>query len=477
MRKTTSKEFRELCRHFYPGLDKNITYWRFMRYLLFGIKTKEGNLLIDGFHLSKAENKTHLFIHNNYCGLDFLNKFKLDVMSTFSWSKWNYKDKTSRVAYFQFPKELIDLLEKEKINMKESRVYFDTGKKFTTKQQKVEKELLKEEARTYFEFARPEAKELLAYMNNLPTHSFSKVIAANFNSTFLAASNIENHLVRDTQLNILLSIKDELLPLYKPSVEGKTVRIFPFNYSIPMLKRELRKQLTKGWYEFDLANSQLAIVGKTWDIKEVQSFLLEGRKVWEELFTHFGINYTSLKKEQPATYEAIKKVFKDNLYSTVYGMWKNNVSKDVTARLEAFNIPLGGVTFLKYPLIKCLFEARDKRLHELSLEGKAKTIFGKDLLVAGGFNKKGLPDDTRRESLRSILAEQAQALELYILLPVLELAKSTSDFQITLWMHDGFSVNFPNSSKQDRWLQKIINVVNEKAKELNVITYLEVDSL
>ena len=477
MRKTTSKAFRDLCKATYPNLDIDITYWRFMRYLFFGIKTKEGHLLIDGFHLSKAENKTHLFVHNNYCGLDFLKRFKLSVMPDFTWSDWSYKNKVARVAYPQFPLEITDLLEKEKVNMKESRVYFDTGKKFTTKQQKVERELLKEEARTYFEFARPEAKDLLEYMNNLPTNSFSKVITANFNSTFLAASNIENTLIRDIQLNILLSIKDDLQPLYKPSVGGNTVRIFPFNYSIPMLKRELRKQLTKGWYEFDLANSQLAIVGKTWNIKEVQDFLLEGRKIWNELFTHFGISYTYLKQEEPSTYEAIKKVFKDNLYSTIYGMWRNNVSKDVTTRLEAFGINQGGITFLKYPLIKTLFEARDKRMQKLSLEGVTKTIFDKELVVKGGFTKKGLPDTERKDSLRSILAEQAQALELYIMLPALDLAKTTSDFQITLWMHDGFSVNFTSSTKQDRWLQRIINSVNERANALGVITYLEVETL
>ena len=40
------------------------------------------------------------------------------------------------------------------------------------------------------------------------------------------------------------------------------------------------------------------------------------------------------------------------------------------------------------------------------------------------------------------MAQQAQATELYLLLPVLKLAKSTNDFSITLWQHDGFSVNF-----------------------------------
>jgi hypothetical protein len=473
MRKTTSKVFRDYFKANYPGLDNDPTYWRLLRYLLFGIRTKEGDLLIDGWHLSKAEEKTHLYRYNNYCGIDFLNRFKSDVLTDLMWSNWDYKEGKARVAYPNFPIEVLELLDKEPTNMKECRVYFDTGLKFSRKRQKIDLEIMREEALTYFEFARPESQGLLEYMNNLPTNSFSKIIEANFESTWIAASKLQDPLSKRVQVEILLTIKDELRPLYKPSIKGNTVRIFPFNASIPMLRRDLRKKLCKGWYEFDLANSQLAIIGKTWNVTEVQDYLLANRKIWVELFTHFGVDAATLKVQDSDKYEGIKKVFKDNLYSTIYGMSPSNVIKDVTTRLEVWGIYSGGNEFVNFPLVKTLFTAREERMDYLSSVGKSQTIFGKELVVTGGFNKKGKPDLDRRASLRSILAEEAQAIELYIMLPVLDLAKSTNNFLITLWQHDGFSVNFTDKTKKDIWLKRIVNSINQRASELGIVTQLE----
>jgi hypothetical protein len=473
MRSTTSKAFRDYFKANYPGLDNDPTYWRLLRYLLFGIRTKEGDLLIDSWHLAKAEEKTHLYRYNNYCGIDFLKRFQQDVLPELMWSNWDYKEGKARVAYFNFPIEVLELLDKEHTNMKECRVYFDTGLKFSKKRQKIDLEIMKEEARTYFELARPESLGLLEYMNNLPTNCFSKIIEANFDETLIAASKLQDPLSQRVQVEILLTIKDELRPLYKPSIKGNTVRIFPFNASIPMLRRDLRKKLCKGWYEFDLANSQLAIIGKTWNVPEVQDYLLANRKIWVELFANFGIDATQLKLKSPDKYESIKKVFKDNLYSTIYGMSTSNVIKDVDTRLEFWGITKVGNHFVNFPLIKTLFAAREERMDYLSSVGKSQTIFCKELVVTGGFNKKGKPDLDRRASLRSILAEEAQAIELYIMLPALDLAKSTDDFQITLWQHDGFSANFTSTGRKDRWINRIVESINKRASELGIITHLE----
>jgi hypothetical protein len=75
------------------------------------------------------------------------------------------------------------------------------------------------------------------------------------------------------------------------------------------------------------------------------------------------------------------------------------------------------------------------------------------------------------------MAQQAQAIEMHLLLPVITLAKTTSDFQVTLWQHDGFSVNFTSQGRKERWIKKINEVVNSKINELGVITKLEWTSL
>lgn len=71
------------------------------------------------------------------------------------------------------------------------------------------------------------------------------------------------------------------------------------------------------------------------------------------------------------------------------------------------------------------------------------------------------------------MAIEAQALELKLLLPVVALARSTMDFQITLWAHDGFYVWYKDAAKEKTWEQSIINVVGREINKHDVITELE----
>ncbi|WP_414530805.1 hypothetical protein [Nodularia chucula] len=478
MRKTTDSKFRNLVKELYPGLGKNLNYWRFMRYLIFGAKDKDtGYPLIDQATIAKAEGKLSLLEgSNSYCASEFLIKFQQEVMSeeTFSWSGWSFKDHKARVATVKFPLELKEAIEQETYKMKvESRVYFDTGNKFSDKLQKIDRELIKQEAITYFNFAAPEARVLLEYMNGVSVNNFTKVIAANFDATLLEAFKIEDPEKRRVNIEILNTIKDELQPFYKGSKQGNTVRIFPFNYSIPMLRKDLRKLITKGWYEFDLSSSQLAIVGKTWEIPEVQEFLQSKGKIWLDIINHYGIDAAELKATDEVKYEAIKKVLKDSLYSLIFGMGKQNLIDSLDEGLLPYGIKNAGKRFLSQPIMKALFTAREARLEYLNNCDSVETIFGKVLTIKGGKKANGKPNSDRHECLRAIMAQQAQAVELYMLLPVVDLAKTTKDFVITIWQHDGFSVNFTDSSKKERWITKINEVVNQKAAELGVVTQLE----
>jgi hypothetical protein len=476
MRETVSLEFRNLIKANFPGLGKNIHYWKFMRCLIFG-KKDEGRPIISQRCVAKAEDKLDIYENsNNYNASKFLLKFQAEVMSeeTFSWSNWSFKDGEARVAMVEFPQEVKDAIESETYKiMSETRVYFDTGNKFSDKLQKISRELLRKEAYTYFNFSSPEAKELLEYMNNVPVHSFSKVVAANLNDTWLEAFNIKDTKKRDVQVEILKTIKDKLQPMYQPSKKGNTVRIFPLEYSIPMLQKKLIKLLTKGWYEFDLASSQLAIVGKTWEIPEVQEFLQSNKKIWVELINHYGFDANQLKQTDKEKYEDIKSVLKDALYSLVYGMCKTNLIAFLNEGLLPFGIKDAGKKFFKHYLIQALFKARERKITELNNCDSTETIFGKVIKIVGNKRNDGKPNDVRSECIRSTMAQQAQAVELYLLLPVLELAKSTDDFVITLWQHDGFSINFTSEGRRDRWINKINKVVNDRAADLGIITKLE----
>jgi hypothetical protein len=173
MRSTVSTTFRNIIEEYYPGLNLKPTYWRFMRCLIFGPKdTMTGLSLIDGYHIAKANNMVPAFRNNNHVGRTFLEDFQRDVMTlqTFSWSGWNYENKQARIAIVTFPEEIIALITKELTNTVKDRVYFDTGLAVTRARTQAQREIIRIEAETYFEFALPEAKPLLYYMNNLSTH-------------------------------------------------------------------------------------------------------------------------------------------------------------------------------------------------------------------------------------------------------------------------------------------------------------------
>lgn len=480
MRKLVTKSFRDLLIQQYPGLKLDISFRRFMRYLIFGRKDiLTGLPLIDLFHIAKAQDVVDYYkTSNKFIGQIFLEEFQSKVMTleTFSWSDWSHHNKRARVALITFPEHLLQLMETEIYmtanNMKE-KVYFDTGKRVRDNTLKVDRELIKKEALTYFEFAVPEAKPLLQYMNNLHVRNFSTVITNNFDVTLNKVLQISDPLKKRVQTEILYTLQEDLQPFYKPSVRKCTDRIFPCNYSIPMLRRDIRKVLTKGWYEFDLANAQLAIVAKLWNIQSVQDFLKTNTSIWPELFKHYKLNYENLKVNNPSMYHDIKDVLKTSVYSLVFGMSKYNLIKEINQGLEMYNFNKGGYHFFKHPLIKALYQARELKIKEMNELTQAQTIFGITRNIYGSKTTKGTPTQERKDSINSILAHQAQAVELYLLLPVVGVANTTKDFYITLWMHDGFSLHFTDKSKVDYWIKKIQSAVQQKIDEQGILTHLE----
>lgn len=479
MRKLTTKEFRHIFKLLYPGLDLDPAYWRFMRYLIFGEKdTLTGFPVIDMFHVAKAEGKVALFRTTHcYVAIEFLIRFQRDVMSkeTFSWSDWSHKDKRARIAFVIFPPEIVTLIEKERFDMTslKDKVYFDTGNAMRSSLQKLELERIRQESLTYYEFAIPEAKPLLTYMNNLPTNSFSKIISSNFKAAFEKACQIEDHIKMVSQVDILGTIREDLKPFYKPSERQCTDRIFPCNQSIPMLRRDIRKVLTKGWYEFDLANSQLAIVAKLWNVPLVKDFLTTNKSIWTTLFNHYELDLEDLKINNVDKYNALKSIFKTSLYSLVFGMSKPALISEIDNDLKPYNFSKPGIHFFKHSLMNALYIARETQIEKINREGEGKTIFGVTRKVYGDKKSNGKPSKERLSFITSILAHQAQSVELYLLLPVVELASTTKDFHITLWQHDGFSIHFNSTSRIDRWIPRILQVVQQKIDEQGILTHLE----
>ena len=109
---------------------------------------------------------------------------------------------------------------------------------------------------------------------------------------------------------------------------------------------------------------------------------------------------------------------------------------------------------------------KGRRKGEVRRAGGATTVFG-DRLHSDGSD----------DSLRSILAQEAQAMELWLLLPIVEMARSTDEFSIVLWQHDGFSAAFRDRSRARRWVGRFQEAVARRAGEQGIATELEAEEL
>lgn len=477
MRKTVSIEFRNLVKEIYPGLGNNKAYWAFMRYLLFTThKDERGGTVIPRERLAFCEGKIKTLADDikRYSGVQFLERFLEDVFNgdgtKFMWSSYNSATGEARVASVNWDSKLELALKDEVFKTMDitSRVYFETGNKFSEKAERVQRAISKLEADKYFDFSDPAARPILNYMNNLGTNAFSKIVEANWDEAFLVASKLKDKKRvgerRRINTELLFTIQEELVPLYKGSEKGNTVRIYPFNNSIPQLSKAVRKVLCKGWWEADLKSSQLAIVATLWDVKELQDYLAAGNSIWSDLLAWVGCNEPKGSEE----YEEIKGALKDALYTVIYGGGRERIKEDLVDKLED---EMYFTKFMSHPIVSILYKARDARKKWLLNGGVITTKLGKELKVTETAAKN------KDAQARSIMAQEAQAAEMWLMLPIIDLAKDSKDFTVTIWQHDGVSISFHNATKLERVKGKINQAVLDRAEEGGFLTYLEWEQL
>ena len=197
-----------------------------------------------------------------------------------------------------------------------------------------------------------------------------------------------------------------------------------------------------------MISSQLAICAKLWGVVEVEKFLASGTSVWEYLEAN-----TAAKKD----------AIKEALYSLMFGQ----LASKIEARLDLKVGKGEGKRFLQKELIRLLYEARQVEMNKILSAGFGDTCFGKRILVNFDNNKK------TAASIRSILAQQAQAVEMDLLLPVVKLAVESNQYDVLLWQHDGFSVVFRDKQRKELWKNRISKVVESKAAEYGIVVSLE----
>lgn len=450
-KKKVSITFRQEVIGMFPILKHNSAYMRMMEYLLFGtfIDKDTKQLIISQEIIARIEDKV---LNDRYVAETFLEAFKHDVLSNFVWSAWSI-DKARQVINNGFTKELEQLRINELFTQHAEYVYFVDGDKPSKAKNKLEREYFRMNALNNIERTETaDAKELLEYMNNIPPNKFTKTVNDYINDAYAVAARLNaKPATIQQQLSLLRTIEDVVQPFYQSSKEQRTVRIFGMNESMLMLKKEVRKALTKDWIDLDLKSAHLAIFAYLFDIREVNEFLVSGENIWDSLFEHFNLPYVA----------EIKKLFKEALYSVIYGMPVSNIKGNLSRELNKIRVFDAGDIFVSHPVIAALIAARNKAMKDIEINKGAMTVYGKWL-------------STDKYSIESILSQLSQAVELQVLMPALRLAANNKKhITITLWQHDGFSISITDN--KEYWVRRIQKVIRDEVNRIGINTELVVD--
>lgn len=449
-----SQELTETLLEQYPALIKNEFYRRLILKLIFS-KNKDNYTKLDTFTLASCERAFKELKGHFYNGGDFISKFQEEVGLKLSIKEYNYKEGMARSAKPLFPLEVQYVIQKElgqfSIGNSTNMINFITLKKSNKNTPSEIRKELEEEVKLFYDNASIEALPLLEYLNSLPSNIFTSKAKENLDHVSRVLAVLESNetnpklkptkdaALREIENKIILSIYENPKPYYKPSSAGRTVRIFPHGENILLLCRKLRKAFCKGWYEYDLVSSQLAIVAKLWNITEVQDFLQSGNHIWTSLFTHLGIKYDYNKVFNPNWFDALKGLLKESLYSLIYGMKKSCLLARLTKGFKKLKINKKGADVLTHPIMAALYNAREAKITKVLENGKLVLDWhdGRELKVEGNTDKE------KHKCVKSLLAQEAQLMEMVLLTPVFEVAKANSKYMsITLFQHDGFTVNY-----------------------------------
>lgn len=461
-----SPAFRSSLLSSFPSLS--LPHLALLGHLLFSsrLDLTSGRVLIDRWVLAACEGRIAEVQSRNYDGTQFLTEFREAVAHrlTFNWSGYSFREGKCREAIVDWPPEIQSLVDENRAAIPdETWVSFASGKRLDHKGRMALREELRLMASTQVDNAEwDKQREVLEYLNNLPARSFARfrsgVAAGREELEALSAAGEISAASLESQRRLLNAIAVQPQPFYGPSREGNTERIFAVGESLCSLKREVRKAMCVGLWEFDLKSAQLAIVAKVWGIPELQEFLgRQGASIWNELCEYLEVpqdNWTRAKD-----------VLKEAVYSLVYGRSKRNIDRNSFDKLRSLGVPAPD-RFFDHELIQAVWSAKKRKIEGILRDEGLVLHWGKRVELEGGSPL------SRIRQIRSLLARHSQAVELDLIHPVYQLASQVPrEFKVILHQHDGVTIAF--SRREDRWKQRIQEVVRERARELGVLTELE----
>jgi hypothetical protein len=459
-RKTVLKETYEAFRDIYPDAHANKAYWEVLRLLAFSSfrDVNEGGnegVILTWTLLRNLAGEDDFSFRSGVWLVEMGDVIGLEMEI----GDWDYRKRKARVVVPTWHSDIEEVLEKENniIIPWNQKVYWKDGTRVTKRGRAQFRKQITGYSKNLLIQAHPVSKCIADYLNSLDPLIFTRQIdkrieAAMDELSSWSRGTRQERINYSRQLQILQSINEFAMPIYGPS--DRTVRLYGLMDDLTRVKRELRSILLEGWIEFDLVSSQLAIVARLWKIKEVEDFLKGGGSIWMEMLAAIGINGAALKVGDRARYDSIKKeVLKPFLYSICYGMLVKNLKANFISNMKGIgetNIEAAWTQLKSNHIIKALLRARTQKLR------KVKREKGLLLAIPGCDGALPLIANTWAET-RSALAQEAQAYEMGLLLPVIYLAQRTDQFSVVLWQHDGFTLAIKD--RRPHMVRKVIEAI------------------
>ncbi|MGM9322243.1 hypothetical protein [Deinococcus aquaticus] len=273
------------------------------------------------------------------------------------------------------------------------------------------------------------------------------------------ANSIDREGRRLSNLTTLFALNQRgLAPTYTTSLHSP--RYYAEGISMAQLSENVRKTLLGGAWSLDLVAAQLAILARQWELRGWQRVLQDAPAggVWTQVLRDVKLGGLEHKA-----------AFKTLLYSAAYGMSKANLQARAA---EAFGPGQADVLF-GTELMRELLAGRRERQAQLQRDGGLLNQNG-DMLVSLQERAASLKAAKRTASpISSLLAHEAQAIELDLMRPVLDRMRTDGRFRIVLWLHDGCYVTtgYPEALEQ-KLIEQVVREVNGRAAQAEVATTL-----
>lgn len=459
-RRNCTAAFRAALMRRYPALAGDEELRKLVAYFVWAAPDAEGYRLVHQELLLRLQTTRH---RGGLSGAKLLSRFERLVThleyagyldeETGELREYDAKSGKARRVKVLWPEDVAQLIEDEKaLSVKHRQeVQFVSGKVLTKNSlTDLRKEAKAEAERVSVPVRCKEQADHLEMVNSVPARRFAVLRERAVQVIEVAKAELEGHALA-SQVEALESIYEQPQPFFK-TVPG-SVRIYEDRSRVTFLKRRYREMLTEGWIEYDLKASQLASAAYLWDVPLLKAVFERGESPWSFLIRELG-----------ATPE-VKPALKKGIYGICYGAGQRKVFSEMMeqgATEELVN------RFWSLPAVQELLDARKRQL-----DGIMERIRrGEELVSVTGAPLVAPKGEHITAQARSVLAQEMQTIELFILTPALRIAADENVLGFT--QHDGFSAVFSDPRRRPTIERKLIEAVDEAAKRYGVRTGLEV---